>query len=196
LTSAQLASGYTIDNPLEIPISGRFVIFESLPTSIYVRFNEKEEPSVLVSVRKKLYTPFYRLFIHFDPINTTEELSFYISDDFDISDVNVMFNNKDLVMYNTPLGTGTTPYTSAGMAIFEFSKVTFCFINDVDGTLDIQFSGDNTNWDKVQSYAITGGVTQTDVIDVVNKYVRAVFTKKTPSDNQTYMRLALRARVS
>jgi len=191
-----MTTGYTSDDPLVINLSGRFIIFETLPATVNVRFNETDEPQVAVTVRKKLYTPFYRFFIDFAATNTTEKLTFYVSDDFDISDVNVMFNNKDLLAYATPLGLSATPYTSSAFAIFEYSKVTYNIMSNVDGTLEIQFSSDLTNWDKISTIPVTGGIAAGDVIEVTNRYVRAVFTKLNSSDNQTTFRLTLRARVN
>lgn len=54
----------------------------------------------------------------------------------------------------TPLGISGV-FTGTGEDTTNYSSVNVSLTVDRDGTLSIQFSSDNTNWDQVQSYAIT-----------------------------------------
>jgi len=183
-------------NDLEINLTGNTIIFTKLPTNVTIKFNEKENYGIAVEAKKKLFHPFYRIYISWSATSTPEKLEFILGQDIDISDVNIMQSNKDLVAFSTPLGISITPYTSSSMAIFEYSKITYNVESDVDGTLQIQFSADSVNWGVMDTIAITGGIAKGDVLEVTNRYVRAVFTKLTPSDNQLIFRLSLRARVN
>ena len=49
--------------------------------------------------------------------------------------------------YNTPLGASET-YTSPTFDVSQFSTITTYTDADVDGTINMEFSSDGTNWDR------------------------------------------------
>ena len=86
---------------------------------------------------------------------------------------NISANNSTA----TPLG-GAAVFTGTGDDISQYSTVTVFMDSDVDGTLAMQFSTDNTNWDraKVVPLDIAIGSGSVHTLEVVAQYFRIVFT--------------------
>lgn len=82
----------------------------------------------------------------------------------------------------------STPYTSTSADVSAYASVIVACRTDQDGTLTIQFSVDNTNWDSALSYSVTASTNEVRRIVVTRKYVRVVYTN-TSAVEQTYFRL-------
>lgn len=87
----------------------------------------------------------------------------------------------------TPLNTLDT-FTGTGTDVIAYASVVVAVKTDQDGTLYIEFSPDNTNWDSSLSFSITASVNEVHRIVITRRYFRARFTN-TSASNQTYFRL-------
>ena len=96
---------------------------------------------------------------------------------------NVDLNNST----TTPLNASTT-YTGTGTDVSAYPSVVVACKTDKDGTLYIEFSPDNTNWDSSLSFSVSAGVNEVHRLSVTRRYFRVRFTN-TSITNQTYLRL-------
>lgn len=78
-------------------------------------------------------------------------------------------------------------FTSAVQFVQRATQITGTVYADQAGTLKIQQSGDQINWDAVTSYAITGGTGLGFEVDIVSQWWRIVYTNGTTA--QTIFRL-------
>lgn len=85
------------------------------------------------------------------------------------------------------LTSGTT-FTGTGIDVSNFAAVTVAVKTDKDGTLYIEFSPDNSNWDSSLSFTVVADTNEVHRITVTHRYFRVRFTN-TSSTNQTYFRL-------
>ena len=58
----------------------------------------------------------------------------------------------------------------------DYNRIRVGVMASHQGTLYIQQSPDNVNWDLVDSFAVVGGVAQGVEVDLVHRYVRVVYT--------------------
>jgi len=87
----------------------------------------------------------------------------------------------------TPLTNGAT-YTGTGVDVSSYPSVTVACLTDKTGTLQIQFSPDNTNWDSTLSFSVSANVNEVHRITVTRKYFRVRLTN-TDVSTQTFLRL-------
>jgi hypothetical protein len=85
------------------------------------------------------------------------------------------------------LNAGAT-FTGVGESVWQYSSVVVACKTDQNGTLYIEFSPDNTNWDSSLSYSVTSATNEVHRIVVTRPYARIRFTN-TSASNQTYFRL-------
>lgn len=79
-------------------------------------------------------------------------------------------------------------FTGTGTDVSAHPSVVVSCLTDQDGTLYVEFSTDNTNWDSSLPFSVVAGTNETHRITVTRKYFRARFTN-TSASNQTYFRL-------
>lgn len=87
----------------------------------------------------------------------------------------------------TPLNAAAT-FTGTGFDVSAFASVVVSVKTDQAGTLYIEFSPDNTNWDSSLPFAVTADANEVHRVTVTRRYVRIRFTN-TSASNQTYFRL-------
>jgi len=114
------------------------------------------------------------------------------------SDINDLFtsltdylNIKNVSSLNattTALNSGVT-FTGVGEDVSAYPSVTVALKTDQSGTLYIDFSTDNSNWDSTLSFNVDASVNEVHRITVTRKYFRVRFTNTSVS-NQTYLRLS------
>ncbi len=77
----------------------------------------------------------------------------------------------------TPLG-GAAAFTGTGDDVSRYSTITVFMDSDVDGTLSMQFSTDNSNWDRTKVVPLDVSIASGSVhtLEVVAQYFRVVFT--------------------
>ena len=109
---------------------------------------------------------------------TNMNTSNYISDKGSVS----ISNNT-----STLLTAGAT-FTGIGEDVSMYPSVVIACKTDQNGTLYVDFSPDNTNWDNSLSFTVTAGINEVHRITVTRKYFRVRFTN-TSASNQTYLRL-------
>jgi len=85
------------------------------------------------------------------------------------------------------LNAGAT-FTGVGEAVWQYPSVVVACKTDQNGTLYIEFSPDNTNWDSSLSFLVTAGTNEVHRITVTRPYYRVRFTN-TSGGSQTYFRL-------
>jgi hypothetical protein len=95
--------------------------------------------------------------------------------------------------------TGATAFTGTGEDVTRYAQVsTFVRFTSATGTLQgllsLEFSTDNSNWDRVYTTVVSESQTVIWRKDVPAQYARVVFTNQTngTSGNQTAMRLQTR----
>lgn len=88
---------------------------------------------------------------------------------------------------NTPLNTGVT-FTGTSKDVSSYPAFTVACLTDQNGTISVQFSTDNTNWDSTLTFVVTANTNEVHRITVTRKYMRVTFTN-TSASNQTYFRL-------
>ena len=86
----------------------------------------------------------------------------------------------------TPLLAAAT-FTGTGVDVSVYPSVVVAALTDQAGTLYIEFSPDNTNWDSSLSFTVTASVNEVHRITVTRQYFRVRFTNG--AVNQTYFRL-------
>lgn len=101
------------------------------------------------------------------------------------------FPNKGKVLTesstSTPLNAGAT-FTGTGVDVSAFASVTIACKTDQDGTLYVDFSPDNTNWDSTLTYSVVANVNEVHRITITRQYCRLRFTNSSDT-NQTFLRL-------
>lgn len=99
-------------------------------------------------------------------------------------------NNVALLATNsstTPLSAAAT-FTGTGVDVLPYASVVVAVKTDQAGTLYIEFSPDNTNWDSSLSFSVAASTNEVHRISVTRRYCRVRFTN-TSASNQTYFRL-------
>lgn len=86
----------------------------------------------------------------------------------------------------TTTALGTTTYTSKVFPTQGFGRIVGTVFSDASGTLKVEQSPDGTNFDQVDSIAVTGGTGAKISVEVVAPYAQLVFT---PSGSQAKFRL-------
>lgn len=79
-------------------------------------------------------------------------------------------------------------FTGTGKDVSMFSSVAVAVKTDQNGTLYIEFSPDNSNWDSSLSFSVAAGTNEVHRLTITRRYFRARFTNTSVS-NQTYFRL-------
>lgn len=87
----------------------------------------------------------------------------------------------------TPLAAGAT-FTGTGQDVVIFPALCVAVLTDQDGTLYVEFSTDNTNWDSSIALSIGASVNEVHKFTVTRQYMRVRFTN-TSASPQTYIRL-------
>lgn len=95
------------------------------------------------------------------------------------------------------VNSSTTPladagvFTGIGQDISQFSTVTVFVDTDIDGTLSMQFSSDNSNWDRAKVVSIDQDIASGSVhtLEVVAQFFRVVYTNSTGNGAQSHFRL-------
>lgn len=95
------------------------------------------------------------------------------------------------------VNSSTTPladagvFTGIGQDISQFSTVTVFVDTDIDGTLSMQFSSDNSNWDRAKVVSIDQDIASGSVhtLEVVSQFFRVVYTNSTGNGAQSHFRL-------
>lgn len=102
-----------------------------------------------------------------------------------MSNLGVVSDNNSTV---TILG-GSSTFTGLGEEVLDFSIVTVMIDSDVDGTLSMQLSTDNVNWDraKVVPLDVSIGSGSVHTLEVVSRYFRVIYTNG--ADAQSHFRL-------
>lgn len=85
------------------------------------------------------------------------------------------------------LADGAT-FTGTGVDALLYPSVTVAVKTDKAGTLYIEFSPDNTNWDSSLSFSVSANVNEVHRITVTRRYFRTRFTN-TSGSAQTFFRL-------
>lgn len=79
-------------------------------------------------------------------------------------------------------------FTGTGKDVLFYTSVVVSCLTDKNGTLYIEFSPDNTNWDSSLSFSVAAGTNEVHRLSVTRKYFRVRFTN-TSASSQTYFRL-------
>jgi len=85
------------------------------------------------------------------------------------------------------LADGAT-FTGTGVDALLYPSVTVAVKTDKAGTLYVEFSPDNTNWDSSLSFSVAANVNEVHRITVTRRYFRTRFTN-TSGSSQTFFRL-------
>ena len=91
------------------------------------------------------------------------------------------------VIETTTALAASASFTSAGIDTTNYSNFQGFVYADVDGTLKLQMSPDNSNWYDYKSYSVTGGTPLAFDDAVVTPYMRVVYTNG--STDQSSFRL-------
>lgn len=83
---------------------------------------------------------------------------------------------------------GSATYTGTGEDVSQYSSVLTSCKTDLAGTLYMEFSTDNSNWDSSLSFSVAADTNEVHRMSVSKKYFRARFTNGSGSA-QTYLRL-------
>ena len=88
---------------------------------------------------------------------------------------------------STLSGSGT--YTGTGTDVTLYSTLTVMFDTDVDGTLKVQFSADNSNWDREKEIVADTDISTGSVhtFEIISQYYRVVY--ENGSSAQSHFRL-------
>jgi hypothetical protein len=80
-------------------------------------------------------------------------------------------------------------FTGTAEDVSKFDSIIVAVKTDQNGTLEVQFSNDGTNWDSTLTrYYRTAQIEAPHRFTITRKYIRVVFTN-TSASNQTYLRL-------
>jgi hypothetical protein len=79
-------------------------------------------------------------------------------------------------------------FTGTGEDVSGYASVVVAAKTDKDGTLYMEFSPDNTNWDSSLSFPVTASINEVHRLSVTRKYYRCRFTNTAATD-QGYLRL-------
>lgn len=80
-------------------------------------------------------------------------------------------------------------FTGSGEDISGFASVTCAAKSDVAGTLYMEFSPDNTNWDSSLSFAVDAASNEVHRLSITRKYFRVRYANG--ATNQSYFRLQI-----
>lgn len=80
-------------------------------------------------------------------------------------------------------------FTGTGVDVSAYASVVVAVKTDQAGTLYVEFSPDNTNWDSSLSFSVAAASSEVHRLSVTRKYCRVRFTN-TSASNQTYFRLS------
>lgn len=82
-------------------------------------------------------------------------------------------------------------YTGTGEDVSGFSTITVFVDSDLDGTLSMEFSSDNSNWDRKKVVPVLQAIGSGSVhtLEVVSRYFRIVYINVTGSGTQSHFRL-------
>jgi hypothetical protein len=102
------------------------------------------------------------------------------------------FGNKGVVSTNNSTATplcACIAFTGTGEDVSRYSTITVIHDTDVDGTLSMQFSTDNSNWDRAKVVCVDQTLASGSVhtLEVVAQYFRVVYTNG--SSGQAHFRL-------
>lgn len=78
-------------------------------------------------------------------------------------------------------------FTGTGSDVLQMKTISILAKSDQAGSLSIQFSSDNSNWDSARSFTVLAAVAFEQVIYVKARYFRIVYTNG--GTDQTYFRL-------
>lgn len=85
--------------------------------------------------------------------------------------------------------TASSVFTGTAEDVSQYDSVVVAVKTDQDGTYQVQFSNDGTNWDSsLTRYYRTGQIEPPHRFTITRQYCRVVFTNSSASD-QTYLRL-------
>lgn len=87
---------------------------------------------------------------------------------------------------STPLNAGAT-FTGTSTEVLNYPSLVVALRTDQKGTLVVQFSTDNVNWDSALTFSLTANVNEVHRIVVTRRYMRVVITN-TSASNQTFLR--------
>lgn len=79
-------------------------------------------------------------------------------------------------------------FTGTGYDVSLYASLVVAVKTDQAGTLYVEFSTDNTNWDSSLSFSVAAATNEVHKITITRKYLRIRFTN-TSASNQTYFRL-------
>lgn len=79
-------------------------------------------------------------------------------------------------------------FTGTAKDVSSFSSIAVACYTDQDGSLQIQFSTNGTNWDSTITFVVTANTNEVHRVTPTRKYMRVVFTNSSAS-NQTVFRL-------
>jgi hypothetical protein len=88
---------------------------------------------------------------------------------------------------NSILGSSAT-FTGVGTDVVSYPSVVVACLTDRDGTLFVDFSTDNINWDSTLTFLVTANVNEVHRLTVTRKYYRVRFTNTSVS-TQGFFRL-------
>ena len=80
-------------------------------------------------------------------------------------------------------------FTGVGVDVSTYASVVVAAKTDQAGTLYVDFSPDNSNWDSTLSYSVVAASNEVHRISVTRQYCRVRFTN-TSAAPQTYLRLS------
>jgi hypothetical protein len=127
---------------------------------------------------------------------TTADLIDILSADFFIAEtavtvnglVNVADEGKVSTLNSTSVAlAGGATYTGTGEDVSVFASVVVASLSDVNGTLQVQFSPDNINWDSTLVYETTGAINEVHRITVTRRFMRVRYING--STAQGFLRL-------
>lgn len=85
------------------------------------------------------------------------------------------------------LASGAT-FTGQGVNVSHYASLVVAVLTDQAGTLYVEFSTDNSNWDSSLAYSVAASTNEVHRVSITRKYARIRFTN-TSGSNQTYFRL-------
>jgi hypothetical protein len=129
-------------------------------------------------------------------IKSTDSTKELIINEFNAALVSIVDSNGDSIdsgigsdvnSSTTALNTGIT-FTGTGENIVAYPSVIVTVKTDQDGTLYMEFSPDNSNWDSSLSFSVTANVNEVHRLSTTRMFYRTRFTN-TSAGNQTFFRL-------
>lgn len=87
----------------------------------------------------------------------------------------------------TPLNAGAT-FTGTSVDVSAYPSIVVAARTDQPGTMVVEFSIDNTNWDSALTYSVSANTNEVHRVVITRRYFRIKFTN-TSASNQTFLRL-------